>query len=56
MGIAQTLTPFVLKNIKRGKYFRLLADVYVDGVNLGDQLIKHAHAVRYEGKTNNNWC
>ena len=27
-----------LKNIKRGKYFRLIADV--DGVSLGEQLIK----------------
>ncbi len=30
-----------LRNIKRGKYFRLIADVYVDGLNLGEQLIKH---------------
>lgn len=45
-----------LKNIKRGKYFRLIADVYVDGVNLGKQLIKQGHAVRYEGKTKKTWC
>ena len=41
----------VLKNIMCGKYFRLIADVYVDGVNLGEQLIKQGHAVRYKGKT-----
>ena len=46
----------VLKNIKRGKYFRLVADVYVDGVNLGEQLIKQGHAVRYKGKTKKTWC
>jgi micrococcal nuclease len=46
----------VLKNIKRGKYFRLIADVYVDGVNLGEQLIKHGHAVKYKGKTKQAWC
>jgi len=40
----------VLKNIKRGKYFRLIADVYLDDVNLGEQLIKHGHAVKYIGK------
>jgi endonuclease YncB( thermonuclease family) len=40
----------VLKNIKRGKYFRLIADVYLDGVSLGEQLIKQGHAVKYIGK------
>ena len=45
-----------LKNIKRGKYFRLIADVYVDGVNLAEQLIKNNHAVEYQGKTKKNWC
>ena len=46
----------VLKNIKRGKYFRLIADVYLDGVNLGGLLIKSKHAVRYKGKTKQTWC
>ena len=46
----------VLKNIKRGKYFRLIADVYVNGVNLGEQLIKQGHAVKYTGKTKQTWC
>lgn len=46
----------VLKNIKRGKYFRLIADVYVDGVSLGEQLIKHGHAIKYSGKAKPNWC
>ena len=45
-----------LKNIKRGKYFRLIADVYVDGVNLGGLLIKGKHALRYKGKTKQTWC
>ena len=45
-----------LKNIKRGKYFRLIADVYVDGINLAEQLIKNNHAVEYQGKTKKNWC
>ena len=46
----------ILKNIKRGKYFRLIADVYIDGINLGEQLIKQGHAVRYKGKTKISWC
>ncbi|MDX2370701.1 MAG: thermonuclease family protein [Colwellia sp.] len=45
-----------LNNIKRGKYFRLIADVLVDGVNLGDLLIKNNHAVKYKGKTKKFWC
>ena len=45
-----------LKNIKRGKYFRLIADVYIDGVSLGEQLIKQGHAVKYIGKTKKQWC
>lgn len=45
-----------LKNIKRGKYFRLIADVYVDGVNLANQLIKYHHATAYYGKTKKDWC
>jgi micrococcal nuclease len=45
-----------LKNIKRGKYFRLIADVYIDGISLGDLLIKHEHAVKYIGKTKKQWC
>jgi micrococcal nuclease len=39
-----------LKNIKRGKYFRLIADVYIDGSSLGDLLLQHEHAVKYRGK------
>jgi micrococcal nuclease len=46
----------VLRNIKRGKYFRLIAVVYVDGLNLGEQLIKQGHAVKYIGKTKSTWC
>lgn len=44
-----------LKNMKRGKYFRIAADVYVDGENLADILIDAGMAIRYEGgkKTHN---
>ena len=45
-----------LKNIKRGKYFRLIADVILDGVSLGDLLLQNHHAVEYSGKTKPNWC
>jgi endonuclease YncB( thermonuclease family) len=45
-----------LRNIKRGKYFRILADVYVDGVSVADELLKGGYAVRYNGGTKIDWC
>ena len=45
-----------LKNIQRGKYFRILADVYVDGKNLADGLIKSGHARAYDGGQRLGWC
>lgn len=46
-----------LQNIKRGKYFRLVATVMVDGVNLGDVLIEEDLAVVYDGKKKTkDWC
>lgn len=45
-----------LKNIKRGKYFRLVADVYVDGVSISGILIDKGLAVEYDGRTKIEWC
>ena len=45
-----------LRKIKRGKYFRLLAEVYVDGKNLADVLIKANVARPYAGGTRLGWC
>tara|TARA_R110002074_G_C12344165_1_gene649096 strand:- start:206 stop:595 length:390 start_codon:yes stop_codon:yes gene_type:complete len=45
-----------LRNIKRGKYFRILADVYVDNISIADELIKNNLAVRYDGGTKIEWC
>ena len=44
------------KNVKRGKYFRILADVYADGVSVADELIKNDFAVKYDGGTKIDWC
>jgi endonuclease YncB( thermonuclease family) len=41
----------ILKDIQRPKYFRLLADVFVDGVGLGGLLINKGLAVPYDGGT-----
>jgi len=45
-----------LKDIKRGKYFRIVANVYIDGVSLGGELLKQGLAVIYSKKSKMNWC
>ena len=45
-----------LRNMQRGKYFRILADVYLDGKNLADGLIKAGHARVYDGGKPLDWC
>jgi micrococcal nuclease len=46
-----------LKNMRRGKYFRIAADVIIDGENLADLLIKKGMAVRYNGgRKTHKWC
>ena len=45
-----------LKNMERGKYFRIAADVIVDGENLADMLIEAGVAIRYDGgKKTHKW-
>lgn len=45
-----------LKDVGREKYFRVLADVEVDGKNLAEVLIKNGLAVPYDGGTKIDWC
>ncbi|MBC7420957.1 MAG: thermonuclease family protein [Bdellovibrio sp.] len=47
-----------LVNIKRDKYFRILADVMVDGRSVKDLLMKNSLAYNYEGGTKQkvDWC
>jgi len=44
-----------LRNMKRGKYFRIVANVFVDGRDLGKMLIKAGLAVAYDGGTKKKW-
>lgn len=45
-----------LRNPKNGNV-RIIAQVYVDGINLGDALIHAGHAVQYHGdKKTKDWC
>ncbi|TKB53321.1 thermonuclease family protein [Ferrimonas aestuarii] len=45
-----------LKHIERGKYFRLLAEVWIDGKSLSEELIKAGHAKTYAGGGRQSWC
>ena len=44
-----------LRNIQKDKYFRILAEVYVDGQSIADLLIKKGYAVPYDGGTKQDW-
>ena len=44
-----------LKHLHRDKYFRIDAEVFVNGQNLSEELLKHDLAVKYHGKTKKNW-
>jgi micrococcal nuclease len=45
-----------LRNMERGKYFRIAADVIIDGESLGDMLVEAGMAVRYDGGKKKDWC
>ena len=46
-----------LLNAKRGKYFRIVADVEIDGRSVSEFLLEKGLAVRYDGGTKvKDWC
>ncbi|MCL1039469.1 thermonuclease family protein [Shewanella submarina] len=45
-----------LSGIERGKYFRVIADVSLDGVDLGDLLLNAGLAIPYNGEKKPDWC
>lgn len=56
-SLLKNATHIELKNIKRGKYFRLIADVYIDGRNIAEILIKSGLASEYYGgPQTKKWC
>jgi len=42
--------------MQRGKYFRILANVIIDGKSLGDSLVSNGLARRYDGGKRGGWC
>lgn len=46
-----------LRNMQRDPFFRILAEVWVDGESLGDELLEAGHAIPFEpGKGGKAWC
>lgn len=45
-----------LHNVARDKYFRVLADLVVDGKRVADQLIEKGLARAYDGGRKTPWC
>ena len=45
-----------LRKVERDKYFRLLAEVWVDGRDVAELLIRKGLARPYEGGTRKSWC
>jgi len=45
-----------LTNLQRGKYFRVVANVLVDGVSLEQQLLDNELAYEYSGGKKLSWC
>ena len=45
-----------LANLQRGKYFRVVANVLVDGVSLEEELLDNNLAYEYSGGKKLSWC
>ncbi|PTQ86849.1 thermonuclease family protein [Nitrosomonas ureae] len=45
-----------LRNVRRDKYFRINAAVFVDGVDVGSAMISKGLARPYSGGKRNGWC
>ncbi len=56
VGMLRNAKEIQLRNIKRGKYFRIIADVYADGISIAEQLLQHNLAYRYSGGKRKGWC
>lgn len=46
-----------LRRIERGSFFRIIAEVWADGENVGQEMIEAGHALPYkEGQGGKAWC
>ena len=56
VGLLRAGKVIELRNIKRGKYFRILANVFIDDKNLASALIQSGNARPYSGSKRAGWC
>ena len=49
-------TEIKLNDLQRGKYFRIVAKDYIDGVSLEEELLQNGLAFQYNGGKKSNWC
>jgi endonuclease YncB( thermonuclease family) len=45
-----------LTKLQRGKYFRVVADVMIDGVRVEQELLDNELAYKYTGGKKSSWC
>jgi len=45
-----------LTKLQRGKYFRVVADVMIDGESLEQKLLDNELAYKYTGGKKSSWC
>ena len=45
-----------LTNLQRGKYFRVVSNVLLDGVSLEQDLLENELAYKYTGGKKSSWC
>ena len=53
LKIADTI---VLENLSRGSFFRIVADVIIDGVDLGEIILNEGLATPYRSGSESPWC
>lgn len=56
VSLLRSASSISLRNIKRDKYFRIDANVMVDGRDLGKYLIANGYARPYAGGKREGWC
>lgn len=46
-----------LRRIERGSFFRIIAEVWADGENVGEEMIEAGHALPFiKGQGGRSWC
>ena len=55
-ALLKTADTIVLENLSRGSFFRIVADVIIDGVDLGELILNEGLATPYRSGSESPWC